>query len=55
MPNNGGREGLAYRGASCVLTKSSTQETPLRQAPHRWRYVYIQVVNCKLITKWIDV
>ena len=35
MPNNGGREGLAFRGASCVLKEPSTQETPLRQAPHR--------------------
>ena len=34
-PNNGGREGLAFRGASCVLKEPSTQETPLRQAPHR--------------------
>jgi len=33
--NNGGREGLAFRGASCVLKEPSTQETPLRQAPHR--------------------
>ena len=30
MPNNGGREGLAFRGASCALKEPSTQEAPLR-------------------------
>jgi len=41
MKNNvsvlSGEDQLAFRGASCALKEPSTQETPLLQAPHRWR------------------